>query len=91
MDLDESQWHAGYHEISCDIVAFPESFLYAGIKELADSNIDYVIRLQTEDGSWRITYSFGEEQGFRTLEDQYNAHLTMLRLAMLRCFGRIER
>ena len=91
MDLDESKWHEGYHEIPCDIVTFPESFLYEGVKDLVNSSINYVISQQTENGSWRITYLFGEDEGFRTLEYKYNVHFTMLRLAMLRRFGRIER
>lgn len=89
MELDESLWTEGYHEIPCDIVTRPDSFLYPLVRSEVDSALDYLIRNQNEDGAWHLSYQFGEQEGFRKLERQYEANITALYLAELKSFGRI--
>ncbi len=90
MELDQSVWDQGYHETPCDIVTYPESFLYPDIKDLVDGSIDYLIRHQSENGGWLLTYKFGEDEGFRRLEHNFDVHDTMLVLALLHRFDRIQ-
>lgn len=91
MQLDYIKWENGYEELPCDIVASPDSVLYPAVKDLVDDSLSYLIRRQGEDGGWHIHYRFGGDERFRRLEEAYDAHNTMLILAELGRFHRIER
>lgn len=90
MELDVSLWNDGYHEFASDVVVTPESFLYPVVKEEVDKALDALILHQGKDGGWHLPYHFGEEDSFRTLEKAYEAHCTMMYLAELGRFNRIE-
>lgn len=90
MQLDFVKWKQGYEELPCDVVNTPESVVYLAVKDLVDDSIGYLIRQQKEDGGWHLNFRFGEGEAFRKLEADFEAHLTMLILAELGRFGRID-
>ena len=90
MQLDYTKWEQGYEELPCDIVDTPESAIYPVVKDLVDNSLDYLIRQQNGDGCWHLHWRFGEGEAFSRLQTLYEAHLTMLILAELGRFGRIE-
>ncbi|MFO7612997.1 MAG: hypothetical protein R6W99_11070 [Clostridia bacterium] len=90
MQLDFAKWEQGYEELPCDIVQTPDSVVYPAVKELVDTSLDYLIRQQKDDGGWHLNFRFGQGESFRKLEAAYEAHLTMLILAELGRFGRVE-
>jgi len=90
MQLDFQAWEKGYEEIPCDIVDAPDSVVYPAVKDLVDDSLGYLIRQQSRNGAWRLTWHFGKGNAFRKLEKKWEVHLTMLILAELGRFGRIE-
>lgn len=91
MQLDYGKWEDGYEELPCDIVSTPDSVIYPAVKDLVDESLSYLIRQQKDDGAWHLTWHFGAGEAFGILERQYEMHLTMLILAELNRFGRIEK
>ena len=91
MDMDESGWDYGYHETPFDVVVTPDSFIYPVVKDVVDKSLDYVIRHQQTDGAWHLNWHLGEGEAFDRLQAKYEAHYTMLTLAELNRFGRIEK
>ena len=89
--MDESGWNHGYHETAFDVVEKPDSFIYRAVKDLVDQSLDWLIRRQDEDGAWHLTFRFGKDEAFRRLEANFEAHYTMLTLAKLNRFGRIDK
>lgn len=90
MQLDFAMWENGYEELPCDVVETPDSIVYPAVKQVVDDSLDYLIKQQSSDGAWHLTWGFGEEEGFRRLERLYVANYTMLVLAKLGRFDRIE-
>ena len=90
MQLDYSAWENGYEELPCDVVETPDSVVYPAVKQVVDDSLDYLIRRQSADGAWHLTWGFGEDEGFRRLERLYETNYTMLVLARLGRFDRIE-
>jgi hypothetical protein len=43
-----------------------------------------------EEGRWRLKWRLGDSEVFDRLQEKYDAHLTMLYLAILNRFGRIN-
>ena len=91
MQMDFSKWEQGYEELPCDVVNTPDSVVYPAVKDLVDGSLSCLIRQQGEDGAWHLNFRFGEGEAFRKLEAGFEAHLTMLILAELGRFKRIER
>lgn len=89
MQLDLAKWEQGYEELPCDVVDTPDSVVYLAVKELVDDSLGYLIRQQNEDGCWHLHWRLGEGEAFEKMQEQYEAHITMLILAELRRFGRI--
>jgi hypothetical protein len=90
MQLDYAKWEQGYEELPCDIVDTPESVVYLAVKDLVDESLSHLIRQQNEDGCWHLHWRFGEGEVFAAMQERFEAHLTMLVLAELSRFGRIE-
>ena len=90
MQLDLPKWEQGYEELPCDVVDTPDSVIYPAVKKLVDNSLSYLIRQQCVDGCWHLTWSFGEGEAFAKLQVAYEAHVTMLILAELGRFDRIE-
>jgi hypothetical protein len=91
MQLDLAKWEQGYEELPCDVVDTPNSVVYPAVKDLVDDSLDYLIRQQDEDGCWHLHWNFGSGEAFAKLQEKFEAHLTMLILAELKRFGRIEK
>ncbi|MCH5351969.1 MAG: hypothetical protein J1E06_00630 [Acutalibacter sp.] len=90
MQLDYSTWENGYEELPCDVVETPDSIVYPVVKQVVDDSLDYLINRQSADGAWHLTWQFGEDERFRRLERLYETNYTMLVLARLGRFDRIE-
>jgi len=90
MELDIEKWEDGYEELPCDIVETPDSVVYPAVKGLVDDSLGCLIRQQSDDGCWHLNYRFGDGEAFDKLQAKFEAHLTMLILAELGRFGRIE-
>ena len=90
MELDFTKWENDYIHLPCDAIETPDSVLYPATKELVNRSIDYLLRQQSKDGAWHLTWTFGVDEAFRKLKKAYEAHFTMLVLAKLNRFGRIE-
>ncbi|MBN2074242.1 MAG: hypothetical protein JW762_01695 [Dehalococcoidales bacterium] len=90
MQLDLAKWEKGYEELPSDIVDSPDSVVYPAVKDLVDQSLDYLIGQQSEDGAWHLPYRFGGDEAFRKLEAECEVHLTLLLLAELKRFDRIE-
>ena len=91
MDMDESCWEHGYHETPCDVVVTPDSFIYPVVKDVVDESLEYEIRHQQADGAWHLNWRLGEGEAFDRLQAKFEVHYTMLTLAELNRFGRIEK
>jgi hypothetical protein len=91
MQLDFNKWENGYEELPCDIVNTPDSIIYPVVKELVDSSLDYVSRQQDEDGCWHLPWRFGSGEAIDKMQAMFEMHMTMMYLAELNRFGRIER
>lgn len=90
MELNYAAWEGDYVELPCDVVETPDSVVYPVVKDLVDDSLDYLIRRQSSDGAWHLTWTFGEDERFRKLETLYEASYTMRVLASLKRFNRIE-
>lgn len=90
MQLDLKEWENGFEGIPCNIVETPYSVIYPVVKNLVDDSLGYLIRQQGKDGAWHLNFSFGDSTKFRKLESQFETHLTVLILAELERFRRIE-
>ena len=90
MQLDLVKWEQGYEELPCDVVETPDSVVYPIVKDLVDNSLDYLIRQQNNDGCWHLPWRFGDSEAFNKMQSDFEAHLTMLILAELGRFERIE-
>ena len=90
MQLDYSAWDNGYEELPCDVVETPDSIVYPVVKQVVDDSLDHLIKRQSDDGAWHLTWRFGEDERFRKMERLYETNYTMLVLARLGRFDRIE-
>lgn len=90
MELDYSAWENTYAELPCDVVQSPQSIVYPAVETLVQDSLDYLIKRQSEDGAWHLTWRFGTDERFRPMEKRYEAHYTMLVLNRLAAFGRLE-
>lgn len=90
MELDERELLKGDLERAPFKILSEPNFLYAALREEADRGLDLLIRLQHPDGRWHLPYRFGEGERFDRLQAAYEVHATMLYLAQLNRFGRIE-
>jgi len=90
MQLDYSAWENTYVELPCDVVQSPQSVVYPMVEKLVQDSLDYLIKRQSVDGAWHLTWSFGKDKRFRQMERRYEAHYTMLVLHRLAAFGRLE-
>lgn len=90
MQLDYSAWENGYEELPCDVVETPESIVYPAVKNYVEDSLDYLIKRQSDDGAWHLTWSFSADERFRKMEALYEANYTMLILARLGRFNRTD-
>ena len=89
MQLDYSAWDNGYEELPCDVVETPDSVVYPAVRQVVNDSLDYLVKRQSTDGAWHLTWEFGEDERFRKMERLYEANYTMLVLARLGRFNRI--
>ncbi|MBD5478852.1 MAG: hypothetical protein HDR14_06110 [Lachnospiraceae bacterium] len=90
MELDFSKSDYEYVHLPCDAIDSPDNIIYPAVKDLVDDSLEFRIKQQSNDGRWPLGWTFGEDEGLRKLQTLYEAHRTMLILAALGRFGRIE-
>ena len=90
MELNYAAWENTYAELPCDVVQSPKSAVYPAVANLVQDSLDYLIRRQSEDGAWHLTWRFGRDERFREMERRYEANYTLLMLNRLSAFGRLE-
>lgn len=90
MELDFSKSDYEYVHLPCDAIDSPENIIYPVVKNLVDDSLEFRIKQQSNDGRWPLGWAFGENERLRKLHTLYEAHRTMIILAELGRFGRIE-
>ena len=90
MNLNKSNWANDFENAPCEIVGFPQSFLYAAVKDEVQESLDALADRMNREGRWQLRWRLGEGEAFDKMQTKYEAHLTMLYLAMLNRFGRID-
>lgn len=90
MELDFSKANYDYVHLPCDAIDSPDNIIYPAVKDLVDASLEFRIEQQCNDGRWPLGWLLGESEGLRKLQIAYEAHLTMLILAELGRFGRID-
>lgn len=90
MNLDKNKWSSDFEDVACEIVSSPDSFLYTEVAHGVDESLDFLVEQMNKEGRWQLKWRLGEGEVFDRLQEKYDAHLTMLYLAILHRFGRIE-
>jgi hypothetical protein len=91
MNLDKNVWVNDFENVPCDIIQFPDSFLYPVVKAEVEESLDALIDRQNENGAWHLSWRFGADDTFDYLQRLFEMHVTNLNLAELGRFGRIEK
>jgi len=90
MNLDKNKWQRSFEDVACEIVGRPESFLYPSVTVEVEESLDFLVNRMNENAEWHLRWRLGSGEAFDRLQIKYEAHLTMLYLAILKRFGRIE-
>lgn len=87
---DSEKWH-GYCLLPLQVIASPESFLYGEFNDVIPTNINHLLNTQTEDGSWKPTWEWGQfENEWKTAKQEWSGVLTLENLKVLRAFDALE-
>ena len=73
-----------------EIVTYPECPLYDLTKSQVEKGLNFIVRSQSDDGSWKLCYSIGKEEEFRKMESMISGIVTIDNLILLQRFGRID-
>jgi hypothetical protein len=76
----------------CWVIKSPQSSFLNIINHAFNENLDYEIRTQDEDGSWKPFWSWGEAypEDWKIAKQEWSAILTLDLIKVLKAFGRIE-
>ncbi len=86
---DKNEW-GNYVMSPLTVFRFPLDPLYYEFEKEINSNLDYEIKMQSEDGIWLPKWHWGQfEEEFKARENQIAANVTVNRLIQLKNFGRI--
>ena len=88
---DPTQWE-GYSLRPLQVVDDPGSLFMAGLEEAVAANLEYEISSQNEDGSWPLTWSWGNTfpDAWEKARREWSGIITMEKLLLLKRFSRIE-
>ena len=88
---DPTEWE-GYSLRPLQVADHPQSPWLAGIEEAVAANLDYEVASQNEDGSWPLTWSWGNAfpEAWRRARREWEGIMTLEKLMLLQRFGRIE-
>jgi hypothetical protein len=92
VESDPSQW-SEYNLKPLAVAPVPGSHLESVLdRQAIDSNLDYEISRQSEDGSWPLSWSwdFVDEAAWNQAEKDWKGHHIVQILKTLRAFDRIE-
>ena len=89
MELDYAKSDSDYVELPCDVVTSPDSVIYPAVKDLVDDSLQYLIKRQSDDGRWPLTWLYDDEK-LRELQKANEVNDTINMLVKLKRFGRIE-
>lgn len=86
----DPQEFSGYGAQPLVFISGPEHFLYAGLREHVEANLDDWMQTLKEDGSWQLPYQwYRDEEVFESLRPQITAAFVVNRAIILRAFGRL--
>lgn len=90
VERDPVKW-SGYGLRPLDVVRSPESPLHRALKEVVDTQLDYLVEHQEADGSWAPTWNWGGNfrETWPAAEKAWRGLLTLRHLLLLRAFGRL--
>jgi hypothetical protein len=88
---DPSGWDA-YSLRPVQVVDDPDSPYLPGHEEAVDANLAHEIQTQRDDGSWSLTWSWGDAypEAWEQARLEWAGVLTLSKLQVLRAHGRIE-
>jgi hypothetical protein len=92
IEPDEGKW-SGYAAQPITFVESPSSLVAKCMREDVERNLDYLIRIQNEDGSWSPNWSWGQpsyEQAWKRAKRKWQGYITVQNLIKLRAFDRID-
>lgn len=82
----------GYCAVPLQIVDTPESRFLTTYSDVIPSDLDQLIKSQTEDGSWEPNWSWGRyEDDWQNAKREWKGYITLLNLRLLKSFSRIEK
>ena len=88
---DPKQW-GNYNVKPLTFIHNPQSPFYPEMKAVIDANLDYIISTQKSDGSWGLTWSWGERDpaAWKLAEKEWLGVVALENLRRLDAFHRIE-
>jgi hypothetical protein len=86
-----SAW-ASYGPQPLVFVDSPESFLYDGLRQAVEDNLDYLVDRQDPAGGWVPNWDWGGDfpEVWDVAHHEWRGVLTLVNLRKLRAFGRLE-
>ncbi|MBT3344117.1 MAG: hypothetical protein HN712_01210 [Gemmatimonadetes bacterium] len=89
VERDPEEW-SGYGPQPLNFVSGPEHYLYAGLREHVEANLDDWMETLQEDGAWVLSYKWQrDEEAFERLRPEITASFAIHRAIILRAFGRL--
>lgn len=87
---DREKW-GGYAVTPLKLASSPDSMAAGLIPEALEAHLDHVIGVQSEEGCWEPTWSWGDfyPQVWKRARAEWCGHLTVEMLSKLAAFGRI--
>jgi len=88
---DPTHWE-GYSLRPLQVVNDPGSLFMAGLEEAVAANLEYEISSQNEDGSWPLSWSWGNTfpDAWEEARREWSGIITIEKLLLLKRFRRIE-
>lgn len=85
---DTSLWAACYACKPSQLIDGPDSPFYQDNKAIADDECEFIIRIQEKDGSWPITFAWGDDSAEWAVTHQWwRGHVVVENLKYLQSFG----
>jgi hypothetical protein len=91
VERDPAQW-ANYGLPPLSVIDSPESPFADLFRDVIPLNLDFIIDSQSEDGTWRPNWSWGDQwpDAWEEARRDWTGYITLHNLRKLRTFGRID-
>jgi len=88
---DASLWATGYVCKPSQLIDGPDSLFYQDNKALADYECGFILNTQEADGSWPITFAWGDDSAeWAVTRNWWRGHAAVENLKYLQGFGRLR-